>query len=858
MNGARTDTRGGAVRRPTRAASVLRWCAGALAVCAALVAGSPVELLRAQDDVLRRQDDVPQDVEDFAEPIARIVVEGNTTIAPEEIESKIRVRAGRAVTREQIRQDVKALYDTRWFFSVETRYRRDKDGLVLVFRVTERPVLKSVAFKGNKGIKSKTLTSLTGLVSGGAFDVSLNREACRRIEAHYHEKGYVYATVELEKGNDRDDREVVFLINEGPKVRVTSINFRGNAFINDAMLKLKVKSSARKLWLIDFGNKFDPANIPEDVQGLKDYYTSLGFFDVEITPKQRESADRSQVELEYVVNEGPRYKVRNVVVSGNKVFQEKNLLFGTKLTSNQFFTERALAHDVEKITNMYGEQGRLFTKVDARPQFLEEPGTVDLVYQIEEDVVRRIGRIDVNINGDHPHTKVNVVLNRIGIKPGDLADPKKIRRAQNWLRGELFAGPMPGDPEGPKIAINPQQDARQLAETTHRETIIRAQGIIDPNAPPDAVQELYPNQGYMDRALQDPLVDLGIDVTETQTGRLMLGAGFNTDVGVVGSFVLEEKNFDIFRVPTSWEDMWDGTAFRGNGQQFRLEAVPGQDISRYLVSFREPYLFDTDISLGVSGFYYTRFYPDWDEKRVGGRISLGRQFTNELSGSIALRMEDVELKNPTFPTPGLLAESIGSNFLSTVRASVAHDTRDRPFLPGRGHYVELAYEQGIADFTFPRGEISGQQYFTTTERPDGSGRQIISLLGNVGYTGNDTPIFERYFAGGFQSFRGFAFRGVSPVDLGKRVGGQFQALGTLEYLLPITADDRFGVVAFTDFGTVENDVAFEDFRLSVGGGLRITIDALGPAPIALDWTVPVIKEDFDDERIFSLYFGFSR
>ena len=99
---------------------------------------------------------------------------------------------------------------------------------------------------------------------------------------------------------------------------------------------------------------------------------------------------------------------------------------------------------------------------------------------------------------------------------------------------------------------------------------------------------------------------------------------------------------------------------------------------------------------------------------------------------------------------------------------------------------------------------------------------------------------------------------MSPVDLGKRVGGQFQALGTLEYLLPITADDRFGVVAFTDFGTVENDVAFEDFRLSIGGGLRITIDALGPAPIALDWTVPVIKEDFDDERIFSLYFGFQR
>ena len=54
----------------------------------------------------------------------------------------------------------------------------------------------------------------------------------------------------------------------------------------------------------------------------------------------------------------------------------------------------------------------------------------------------------------------------------------------------------------------------------------------------------------------------------------------------------------------------------------------------------------------------------------------------------------------------------------------------------------------------------------------------------MGWTGDNTPIFERFFAGGFQSFRGFAFRGVSPVsdqNPNVYIGGQFMAVGTVEY-----------------------------------------------------------------------------
>ena len=73
-----------------------------------------------------------------------------------------------------------------------------------------------------------------------------------------------------------------------------------------------------------------------------------------------------------------------------------------------------------------------------------------------------------------------------------------------------------------------------------------------------------------------------VGAEETMTGRLMFGVGVNSDAGLVGSIVLDEQNFDWTRFPNSWEDIRNATAWRGAGQRFRLEAVPGTQVSRYI------------------------------------------------------------------------------------------------------------------------------------------------------------------------------------------------------------------------------------------------------------------------------------
>ncbi|MGD9644893.1 MAG: BamA/TamA family outer membrane protein, partial [Pirellulales bacterium] len=388
--------------------------------------------------------------------------------------------------------------------------------------------------------------------------------------------------------------------------------------------------------------------------------------------------------------------------------------------------------------------------------------------------------------------------------------------------------------------------------TTQPPAGLAAPGVLPPPQGYNGPGELFPGlgppaPGPLDdptSLIGEPTIEVPIDiyVEETQTGRLMLGAGVNSNAGLVGQLTLDEQNFDWRRWPRSWSEIRNGQAWRGGGQHFRIEAMPGTQVQRYMVSFTEPYLFDTQNSLGLSGFFYQRFFQNWTEERLGGRISVGRQLAPDLAVAMALRMENVNISNPRpLPAPQSLIDVLGNNGLYTARWSLTHDTRDHPFLPTSGHRIMMAYEQAFGTFSFPRGELEASQYFLLRQRADGTGRHTLALITMLGFTGSDTPIFENFFAGGYGTLRGFYFRGASPVDMGTIVGGRFQWINTVEYMFPIKADDAIKGVVFCDFGTVETvtQLKGENYRVAPGLGLRLAIPMMGPAPIALDFAVPV-------------------
>jgi outer membrane protein insertion porin family len=372
------------------------------------------------------------------------------------------------------------------------------------------------------------------------------------------------------------------------------------------------------------------------------------------------------------------------------------------------------------------------------------------------------------------------------------------------------------------------------------------------------------NPGF--QPFNPPAVDLNVFVEEARTGRFMFGAGVNSDLGVTGQIVIDERNFDPLRFPSSFEDVINGTAWRGAGQGFRLEAMPGSQVQRYLATHTMPYVYMPGIPepfvLNTSGFYYTRNFFDWNEQRLGGRLALGYRITQDLSLTGSIRAEEVSIFDPR--VVGLVPQLdrvIGDNELFSGRITLAHDTRDNAFLATQGHYFEVSYEQTFGSFDYPRGELDYRQYFLMRERPDTSGRHTLAYSFRLGFSGTQTPIYENYFSGGYSTMRGFDFRGASPIGpAGVAVGGQFRFLGSVEYFFPITADDMIKGVAFCDFGTTEAEIEMhgDNYRISPGFGLRLNIPAMGPAPLALDLAIPVARAPTDNIQNFSFFFGFSR
>jgi RNA polymerase sigma factor (sigma-70 family) len=151
---------------------------------------------------------------------------------------------------------------------------------------------------------------------------------------------------------------------------------------------------------------------------------------------------------------------------------------------------------------------------------------------------------------------------------------------------------------------------------------------------------------------------------------------------------------------------------------------------------------------------------------------------------------------------------------------------------------------GVSQHARPVGGHAGADGLTTPGAREANGRQR---------PGGDALGFWRYYAGGFRSLRGFELWGVGPEVDGFRVGGDLQFLNSLEYQVPVKANEQVFLVAFIDSGTVERTASPPDDPVPAGTGIRRPVPMLGPVPISLDFGFPVVKPP---ERLFGFWIGF--
>lgn len=740
-----------------------------------------------------------------AAKVVEVSVEGNSRVDTNTILAQMRLRKGAAYTPAAANEDFKRIYALRQFDNVVITPEPVAGGVRLVVTVTESRLLARVEFVGIHSVSKKKLRGLVEMNEGDPLDRQRLRAVVPLLVDEFKRSGHNFVQVTLDEDLMKQQAIARYTISEGPKVRVSKITFRGNPSLSANELQKQIETKAALPWVL--GKLFGPYTFSEpriagDVARIRAYYVGQGFFDAQASRELRFDDKNEKVHVEFLVEEGVRYRVASVAVTGTKALSAAYLAENLSLKTGEFYTAAAMKADTRFISDSYGRVGYVHAQVAPRVAFTDEPGKVDVIFAVTED--RKITLGEVIITGNTT-TQDKVVLRELGMEPMQVADSRQIEAAK-----------------------------KRLVQTQ----IFRSADIT-----------LLPTD--------DPNVEnLAVHVEEGQTAQFIIGAGVSSNSGLIGNISLKQRNFDLTRWPRSWND---SGAFRGAGQTMRLVMEPGTERQQYSIGLTEPAFFDKPIRFDASGAFYKRERDSYEEQRLGGQFSFGKSLARNLRGSLGLRLETIDITSLDATAPPDVMAVQGNSYLSAASLSISRDMTDNYFVPTTGSRLTATIEQAGAlggDYTFTKFILDGRRYWTVTEDALDR-RSVFSLKGRVGVAPGDPPIFERFYAGGQGTIRGFEFRGVGPFVGNDAVGGDFILLMSGEYQFPLVGKNFSGVV-FLDTGTVEDGTSISTYRASTGFGIRFTVDMMGaPVPFALDFGFPLAKGANDETQVFSFSIAWS-
>ncbi|MFQ5505637.1 MAG: outer membrane protein assembly factor, partial [Planctomycetota bacterium] len=576
-------------------------------------AGLLLILLMTGKGASARQDVPEQDVSaiDQAAPqtIREVRIEGLSKIDSMAVKNKLLTRKGEKLVPRKVREDLGYLWKQHKIRVLEVHTEPVEDGVRVIFRVKEFPRFEKIAFRGLNHLSQERVRVLLDLTEGESLDELTAQALAQKLREFYEKDGYVFFSIDIV--TDPEEGTLTFRIDEGPDVRVRSIEFIGNkTFPRSAWLNLSLNLlDAIKSQPGFFSNApFSYDVLEDDLASLRSFYRGRGYLDAIVELKDLKfSDDNSGVDITISIWEGPVYRVAGVDIeqiahdaADKPSIDKQELLDLLELKTGDVYTKETEARDLYKLTQIYGRRGfpdwESYRSLDRATSFrVDEPDlTVDpetarvwVTYKIHEGKRKRVR--DVTIRGNR-FTRDHVIRRALSLFPGENLDMEEYRLSLDRLRALKIFG--------------------DLASTQ-----------------PGVQLDLKPVEG------QDEFVDLDVRVEEGSTGQILLGAGLSTARGFFGSMTYRKRNFDWSRPPTGFNPLgWFGQilgneAFHGGGQTLNLDLQPGTEDSFARFMFYEPDLLgwhlDT-LGLRLTGFRLLRFFDSYTTDSLGGSIQLDK------------------------------------------------------------------------------------------------------------------------------------------------------------------------------------------------------------------------------------------
>lgn len=736
--------------------------------------------------------------------VKSIDIQGNKSIGIAQILAKIKTRVGQEYFENVVSDDLKRLYNTGHFSDVQIDHEDYDGGYKIIVKLKEKPIVEELTFSKLKYYNKKFLQSKIKTKKDKFLDNKTLKDDVNIIEELYKKKGLTQAKVDVESFLDETTNKASlhFIIREGFRMKIKRINIYGNTAYPDKKVIKTMKS--RPAWLFNSGFLKEDV-LEEDMTRIQSFYEQNGYIDAKSTYKV-DPLYKGLVNVDVTVEEGKRYYVGDVAVTGNSVISEFDLKSSIKnIREGNVFSREKLDEDLGHVRDAYFDRGYISANVVEATSFNTESGKVDVKLDINEGNLAYIDKIKIQGN---THTRDIVVRRELRMYPGDQFDGKKLRKSKERLKNLGYF-----EDVGYDIEDTDQMDQK----------------------------------------------DLVVQVKEAKTGSFSFGGGYSTVDQLVGFVEVEQKNFDISNWPS----------FTGGGQDLKVRGEVGSTRQNLLLSFTEPWMFDYPVSAGFDAFLTDRKRDSntgyaYDERRTGGDLRLGKAFDDNFSIGSIYRLEQIKISNLESSASADLQAEAGSNVVSSIGFSTTHDYRDSPIAATSGWVVnngaDLAGGLVGGDKDFYRLQTAGSYYFPIKFD------ELLTVLQFSGKTGlvkaydstDRVPIFERYFAGGSSSIRGYNERKVGPLDPSTQdpIGGEAMFVSNAEYTVPI--GEILKAAVFFDTGNVWSklkDYGNGGLKSGTGLGLRIKTPI---GPINLDYGIPLNKEPGEEKKSGKFYFSVSR
>ena len=327
-------------------------------------------------------------------PVVReIAISGNDEIDSDKIKDALTLTTGSPLDYPLVHENVEriaALYKSEGFYLAEVDYETEDitDGSVAInFVVKEKEKLKlrKIEFTGNsafsdrelrEGFSTKTWRfyswATSWLDKTGTYSEPVFLRDLRLIEKLYTDNGYVQSRV---IGPEVDPREeglfVKVEIVEGPQFKVGSLEVQGDETIDLAALRDKIQ--------LKQGDVFSRSSLTADVETLESHFTDRGFYFANVDPVTKTNPDERTVDVQFGVEKGPLYFVRNIELKGNSRTVDPVIRREIRLVEGQLYSARALQVSSERIRRL-----GFFEDVAFEPKTTDDPSQLDLDVNVVE------------------------------------------------------------------------------------------------------------------------------------------------------------------------------------------------------------------------------------------------------------------------------------------------------------------------------------------------------------------------------------------------------------------------------------------------------------------------------------------